>query len=171
MMNAVLLKGRLSVGKLRQVFEEIFRVNMDQEQGVINIIVSSKGGDGVAAVKFVEKVRGIDNLKKIHVKIYRASSTAAYIALALGDYFEMKRGSILAIHRGEIRLSPSQISPEGIVGKELTDSFRTYDKALIETMKKVGLGHELIMTELHASDWFRITAEGCYSRKLVQSLF
>lgn len=171
--NAVLLQGFLSKERLEQAFGEI--QEMCQKKYDIVLVVASNGGDTLAAVSFVERIKLDSDVQTIEVKIYEASSTAAFIVLALrgcSTKIEMNKNAVFGIHRGEIRLSPSQISLEDVIDKGLADSFRTYDAALVDVLQTTELyKDEKLMAELYATDWLRIPAEECLRRGIVQRLF
>ena len=100
---------------------------------------------------------------------------AAFVALALADdssRISMDRNSVLGIHHGEITLDPTQITPMGMVDRDLLLGFRKYDQALVETIKKYGLDKdEDLMSEFYATGWMRFSAEECVQRGLVGKLF
>jgi hypothetical protein len=112
-------------------------------------------------------------VKSLHlrckVKIYEASSAAAYIALAIGGEREMAKKATLSLHRGEFILSPTKINPEGKVDESLITEFKKYDMALVETLKSVKLDDRT--DKLYASDWLHLSAEECLMRGIVQRLF
>jgi hypothetical protein len=161
----VLLDGNLSMVRLAKALNEI-KVLADYFAG-ISIVIRSTAGDAVASVCFVEEVLKLK--LKLQVKIYEASSTASYIALAISNDREMCAESTLSIHRGEIRLSPSQISPEDKIDETLAKSFRRYDRELIKALKSSGLSR--YTDELYATDWFRLSAVECLHLNIVQRLF
>jgi hypothetical protein len=171
--NTVLLSGFLTKEKFTRAIEEIRLITI--ERMFVSLIIASDGGDAVPAVNFIETVK---SLGRFEVKIYEASSTAAFIALALGgrrgsgEKREMSKDAILGIHRGEIRLSPSQISPDGKIDEKLTKAFKSYDIALVEILAEAGFNNSKdLMAELYATDWIRLPAEECLKRNIVQRLF
>jgi len=173
--NSVLLQGYLDKGKLNRALEEIHSISSEPKPGhdyraVVNVAIASDGGDGPSAVGFVEAA---NHLAHFQIKVYEASSTAAYIALALSAICrEMNRDATLGIHRGEITLSPSQIDPSGKIDQPLIDSFKAYDGALVAVLKDQELGNDkTLMAELYASDWLRISAKECLRWGIVQRLF
>lgn len=174
MINAVLLEGFLSKEKLRMALEEIRAIG-EYRDGSLCLIISSAEGDALAAVSFVESIKLDTYVHDMIVKIYEANSTAAFIVLALYDHLsfvEMKKDAVLGIHRGEIRLSPTQVSPDGKIDENLATCFRKYDAALVRAIKKTKLAEdEKLVSELYATDWLRLSAEECLKRGIVQRLF
>lgn len=169
MINSVLLQGFLAKEQLKQSLAEIREISLKQK--TISIVISSNAGDAVYAVEFVEAARGLAHAH-YEVKIYEASSTAAYIALALGEEKEMSRNATLKIHRGEMRLSPSQISPEGKIDEDLVNNFKRFDRSLVDVLKKTKLNEDQdLMSRLYATDWLCLSARECFRRGIVQRLF
>lgn len=164
MIPVVLLDENLSRARLKRALDEIRTLAGTNN---IAIVIKSTAGDGVAAVDFTEEVHKLG--LKLRVKIYEASSAAAYIALALGDDREMRADSTLSIHRGEIHLSPSEISPDNKVNEGLVKSFRRYDIALTTAINAVGLHGR--KDELYATDWLRLSADECLKLGIVKRLF
>ena len=169
MINAILLEDFLTKQKLRRISEEIGSIAASLQYKFISILILSDGGDAISAVDFVETMAVVPI--KFKIKIYRAGSAAAYIALALSDKREMSRDATLGLHRGEIRLSPTQISPDGKIDENLVKGFKKYDTALIETMGKNGLNGLCASSYFYATDWLRISARECLKRGIVQKLF
>lgn len=173
MINTVLLQGFLSKENLEQSFNEIRDIS--RQACNLVLVVDSTEGDALAAVSFVDRIKFDSDIQTVEIKIYKASSTAAFIVLALRDHLtkvEMNKNTVFGIHRGEIRLSPSQISEKNVVDKSLTDSFRRYDTALVDALQTTELyKDEKLMAELYATDWLRLSAQECLRRNIVQKLF
>lgn len=157
----------MSKNKLNQALEEVNSIHFGSSNKTVSIVISSDGGNAVSAVDFVCRLNGLP--LKYEVKIYEASSAAAYIALAIGSELEMSKSATLSIHRGGVTLGPTEIDKEGKVSKPILEGLRKYDTALIETMKNFNFSE--CTDELYATDWLRLPAEECLKRGIVQRLF
>jgi len=178
MINTVLLEGSLSKEKLERALAEIrdfvkYSESPLADAPVLVLVISSNEGDALAAVSFVESILTIPRIE-VDIKIYQAISTAAFIVLGLSELqpiVEMRKEAVLGIHRGEIRLSPSQVSPDGKIDQSLVEAFESYDDILVEAIKKTKIHGTSNMDTLYATDWLRLSAERCLELGIAQRLF
>jgi hypothetical protein len=114
----------------------------------------------------------LENVPRVEVKIYSASSAAALIATSLGHYREMSTKGILAFHKGSFRVSSADVESDGKLPGRLMDDIRRSDALLINQMKKFGIERDKEkMSTLLGGDFLRFNASQCVELGIVNSAF
>jgi ATP-dependent protease ClpP protease subunit len=174
MLNTVLLSGHLTEEKLKQAVREIQEREPPRQ---FSLIIDSTGGDMKPTLDFVEFLWASGGPKGkliAGVKIYNAESAAAFIALSVPTYREMRRGTGLGIHRGAVVLEASEFDLEGgkVSNTETIDRFKKHDAYLKKILDQCGLSTDSkSMAELYGSNWLRLSAKECLERGIVTRLF
>ena len=174
MLNTVLLSGHLTEEKLKLVAQEIKEREPPRQ---FSLIIDSQGGDMKPTLDFVEflwKNGGSDNHFLSGVKIYNAESAAAFIALAVPIYREMRISAVLGIHRGSVILEASDFNLQNgqVENQETLNRFEKYSTYLKCALDQGNLSSDpKLMAELYGSNWLRLSAEECLKRGIVQKLF
>ncbi|PIP55768.1 MAG: hypothetical protein CO183_01475 [Candidatus Zambryskibacteria bacterium CG_4_9_14_3_um_filter_42_9] len=168
MINTVLLSGYLSNKVLEEAFQEIKNLDNGGRRECV-LVIDSDGGNFASALEFVEKVRELTI--KFLVKAYNAQSAAAFIALSLRHYAELKRNTIIGFHQGVFKLEAPDISRDGKVPERMLGELRMYNAELDKILKKCEIKDPKLLAELHGSGWLNLSAHQCLELGVVNELF
>lgn len=169
MITSVLLRGYLSKKEFEEAFQEIDRFDLFDDEGECILVVDSDGGDFQPAMEFVGKVRELGT--RVLVKVYNAQSAAAFVALSLKHYAEMKGGTVMGFHRGFFKLEAPDISYDGKVPEPKLLALREYNAELEGILSKCGVKDPKLLAELYGRGWLNLSAELCLELGLVNRLF
>ena len=173
MLNTILLVSLLTDDRLKQAAREIQEREAPRS---FSLIIDSPGGDMKATIDFVVflwNAGGPESQLISGIKIYNADSAAAFIALAIPTYREMRKGATLGIHRGSVILEASEFDADtGVINQETLDRFKQHDAYLKRILDENGLlKDKKLMAELYGSGWLHLSADECLKRGIVKKLF
>src|SRR5664280_743278 len=103
MIRSILISGHIGAALLDRALEEVLEVGSDvtAEQKLV-MVIESKGGDVSSLFAFLEVALQDKWTRRLlgeaDVKIYRADSAAANLALSLGSWREMATGTQMVFH-------------------------------------------------------------------------
>lgn len=170
MLNSVLLSGRLTEKRLCQAVREIQNITNGSDHS-FNLVIDSDGGDMKPTIDFVEFLWATRHSPAM--KIYRAESAAAFIALAVKGQKELQKDASLDIHRGALWIEATEVDLKtGKLNDEMLSRLQQYEVYLKQVLRDVDLlSDSKAMADLYGSGWLRLSADECLKRGIVQELF
>jgi ATP-dependent protease ClpP protease subunit len=168
MISTVLLEGYLSEKVLKGALQEVSEVAGAGKRACV-LVVCSPGGDIVPAMEFVVMAKMLPLL--FSVKVYNAQSVAAFITLSLRPHAEMKRGSVMGLHRGRLKVEAPDLSREGQVPEAMLKALLEYNRQLDEVLSRNGIADPKLLAKFYGSGWLDLSADQCLEYGLVKKLF
>lgn len=177
MIRSILILGHIGAALLDRVLEEVLEVGSDVTAGQkLVIVIESNGGDASSLFAFLEIALQDEWTRKLlgeaDVKIYRADSAAANLALSLGSWREMPTGSQMVFHLPLITVQFWEVNKENRrLDPSILDEAQRNEAFLEALMARCGLNEVALKEKLHQVGSFSLTAEECLARGIVHGLF
>jgi ATP-dependent protease ClpP protease subunit len=177
MIRSLLISRFLNDARLARVLAEILDIGAGAgPDEKLVVVVDSEGGSLPALLAFIDCVLGDLPTKalieKAEVKIYEAYSAAALLAFWIGTRREMAAGTRVGFHLPMLTLRFWQVDREcRRIDPNIVEQCRQYEDLLAGLMKRYGLIEPELHGELYNSGWLYLSADECFHRGLVQSLF
>jgi hypothetical protein len=169
MQPVLLLNGFLGPETLKSSLIELREMCSGHDD--IFIIVNSTGGNTPATLDFIDGATKLLVSKTVHVKIYRAQSSAAMIAISLANHLEIKKDGLLSLHLPELTFSTIEILGEKVSLRIQAEILRA-NKAIRNNLEKIGLDKEpKLMSIIEAGEWIHFTGLDCLQREIAESVF
>lgn len=139
----ILVSGALTPERIDDIRREIERYWTLYYPAVeTHLVIDSPGGNSFKTLALLEHLEAVAETRELCAKIYRASSSAALIALC-APHREITKDGHLTIHLPVMDEMPmSKLDREGRVPKETLETTEKIRKKTFKLMRKAGIPEE-----------------------------